>query len=539
MDAKDSQPNPRNDISLESLHPAEPNADVDVDDKKEIPITASAPESPAIANENIDEEEANPDCDSTQVEDEKLKRRARWALFVMSFFMGDVADGLGPFLGVYLQQRGWEPGLRGMVSTAGGVATIIATGPIGALIDATKYKRFLVAGCALLVGVSQGLNLISTHPALVFSTQIVSAVAGTSMMPLLVALTLGICSPEQEGSNTQNKKNKHSFRVLNGRNQAANHAGNMVSAGLAGLLGSRFGLKAVFYLVMAFCATTIGSVFLLPERAVDHAAARGGPAPEHSAGNNGAHQMQERRGIETQDFAERGDMPPLPQTPIASPKASFRRLSLKPKFSYNWIKIFQNNWPLGIVAITIFMFHLGNAAILFLYGQALVAAGEGDPAGTTGLTVIIAQGTMVIVSILSAWASGRYGYWSAVLLSYSVLPIRAAVAGRVMKSWGVWPVQVLDGIGAGIQSVAIPGLLAVMMAGTGHVNVTMSIVGGITRQTGAAISHSLAGWVAQVRSYSFALYLMGVFPFVSVFLWAVFYKILRPVMDKKPGENTM
>ncbi|KAK1460564.1 major facilitator superfamily transporter [Colletotrichum cuscutae] len=183
------------------------------------------------------------------------------------------------------------------------------------------------------------------------------------------------------------------------------------------------------------------------------------------------------------------------------------------------------------------MFHLGNAAILFLYGQALVAAGEGDPAGTTGLTVIIAQGTMVIVSILSAWASGRYGYWSAVLLSYCVLPVRAAVAGRVMKGWGVWPVQILDGIGAGIQSVAIPGLLAVMMAGTGHVNITMSIVGGITRQTGAAISHSLAGWVAQVRSYSFALYLMGIFPLVSVFLWAIFYKILRPVMDKKLGET--
>lgn len=139
MDAKDSQPSPRNDISLESLHPTEPNADGNVDAKKDIPIIASASPPPTISNVNIlDEEDAQSGPDPTQVEDEKLKRRARWALFVMSFFMGDVADGLGPFLGVYLQQRGWEPGLRGMVSTAGGVATIIATGPIGALIDATK-----------------------------------------------------------------------------------------------------------------------------------------------------------------------------------------------------------------------------------------------------------------------------------------------------------------------------------------------------------------------------------------------------------------
>ncbi|OHE94063.1 major facilitator superfamily transporter [Colletotrichum orchidophilum] len=534
MDAKDSQPSPRNAVSLESLHPIEPSVVVDVDDKKDGPVTASASAPPTISNVAIDEEDAQVDPESSHAADETLKRRARWALFVMAFFMGDVAEGLGPFLGVYLQQHGWAPGLRGMVSTAGGVATIIATGPIGALIDATKYKRLLVASCALLVSVSQGLNLLSTHPALVFSTQIVSAVAGTSMMPLLVALTLGICSPEPEGSDAQNKKSKHSFRALNGRNQAANHAGNMVSAGLAGLLGSRFGLNAVFYLVMAFDAMTIGCVFLLPERAIDHAAARGGPAPNIGVTDAGAHQMQERGREEADDVVERGGLPP-PGTPIVSPKTRSHRFSWKHKFSFSWLKIFQNNWPLGIVAVTIFMFHLGNAAILFIYGQALVAAGEGDPAGTTGLTVIIAQGTMVIVSILSAWASGRYGYWSSILLSYTALPIRAAVAGRVMKSWGVWPVQILDGVGAGIQSVAIPGLLAVMMAGTGHVNVTMSIVGGITRQTGAAISHSLAGWVAQVRGYSFALYLLGVFPLVSVFLWAGFYKILRPVMDKKPG----
>ncbi|GJC89760.1 putative MFS-type transporter Rv2456c [Colletotrichum liriopes] len=522
MDAKDYQPYLRNAISLESLRPVEPS--FEFDSKQHVPSHAWASAPPTISDVPIHEPHTQEESSLTHAEDARLKSWARWALFFMAFFMGDVQDGLGPFLGVYLQQHGWAPGLRGSVSTAGGVATIIATGPIGALIDATKYKRLLVVACALLVGVCQGLSLLNTHPALVFSTQIVSAVAGTSMVPLLVALTLGVCSHDNDANN----KSKHSFRALNGRNQAANHAGNMVSAGLAGLLGSRFGLKAVFWLVMAFCAATIGCVLLLPERAIDHAAARGGPASNGDTNDTSHRQdMQERgrAGVE-EEAAGRDSIIPR-QTPTTSPNDK------KKKFSNSKNRRFLSNRPLGVVAVTIFLFHLGNAAILFLYGQALVAAGQGDPAGTTGLTVIIAQGTMVVVSILTSWFAGRRGYWFAVLLSYAVLPIRAAVAGRVLKSWGVWPVQILDGIGAGIQSVAIPGLLAVMMAGSGRVNVTFGIVGGMTRQTGAAISHSLGGWIAQVRGYSFALYLLGVFPLFSVAIWAGCYKILRPVIDRK------
>ncbi|KAI8169730.1 putative MFS-type transporter [Colletotrichum sp. SAR 10_70] len=536
MDAKDNQTYPRNAISLESLHPAEPSPEVD--SKKDSPVTSSASAPPDIVDVPVDDADTPADADPTSEADAKLKRWARWALFVMAFFMGDVSDGLGPFLGVYLQEHGWAPGLRGSVQTVSGVATILATGPIGALIDATKYKRMMVAVCALLVGVSQGLNLLSTHPALVFLTQIVSAVAGTSMVPLLVALTLGICSDD---------KSKHSFRTLNGRNQAANHAGNMVSAGLAGLLGSHFGLTAVFYLVMAFCAATIGVVFLLPERAIDHRAARGGgPSPDHTGNRE---DMQERGRAEADGQTAREISPPV-ESPMTGPKGKKERFTSKftqrfknrdpskpSRSGFRGASILLKNKPLGVVAITIFLFHLGNAAILFLYGQALVATGQGDPAGTTGLTVIIAQGTMIIMSFLTAWLAGRSGYWFAILISYAVLPLRAAVAGRVIKSWGVWPVQILDGVGAGIQGVAIPGLLAVMMAGTGRVNLAFGVVGGITRQTGASISHSLGGWIAQERGYSFALYILGIFPLFSLAIWVGFVKMLRPLIDKKPEEE--
>ncbi|KAK2029659.1 major facilitator superfamily transporter [Colletotrichum zoysiae] len=539
MDAKSCEINPRNAVSLESLRPIDLAGKFD-DDKRDVPLNGSASAPPTISNVRLDEELAGADLDPEDPRDAKLMRRARWALFVLAFFMGDVQDGVGPFLGVYLQHHGWAPGLRGFVNTVSGIATILATGPVGALIDATDHKRLLAASCALLVGVSQGVNLLSTHPALVFSTQIVSAVAGTTLMPLLVALTLGVCSPDPVGS--RDGKGKHTFRTLNGRNQAANHAGNMVSAGLAAALGSKFGLTAVFWLVMAFCAATIVAVFLLPAAAIDHAAARGG-----GGGGGGADAVHDepkppiqtsdtqetaRSGTEDEDQAERGGVvgaAPPRRTLLARLKDKKRRFSASP------FGLLLKNKALMVVGATVFLFHLGNAAILFLYGQGLVAMGKGDPAGTTGLTVIIAQGTMIVVSLMTPWLAGRYGYWFTVLVSYVVLPVRAAVAGRWIENWGIWPVQILDGVGAGIQSVAIPGLIAVMMAGTGRVNVTFGIVGGMTRQTGAAISSSLGGWMAEYKGYSFSLYFSGIFPLVSVALWLGFCKMLRPVIDRKPG----
>jgi hypothetical protein len=66
------------------------------------------------------------------------------ALNALNFFMADVRDGLGPFLGVFLQGRGWPPAEIGLVMTIGGYAGMIATTPLGAFVDATKAKRGLM-----------------------------------------------------------------------------------------------------------------------------------------------------------------------------------------------------------------------------------------------------------------------------------------------------------------------------------------------------------------------------------------------------------
>ena len=61
--------------------------------------------------------------------------RNRSALDWLNFFLADVKDGIGPFLAIFLtSSQHWDPGRAGIALTIGGVATVLARGPAGALV---------------------------------------------------------------------------------------------------------------------------------------------------------------------------------------------------------------------------------------------------------------------------------------------------------------------------------------------------------------------------------------------------------------------
>src|ERR1700693_2122291 len=79
----------------------------------------------------------------------------RWPLDWLNFFLADVKDGLGPFLAIFLMwSQHWDAGRIGVVLTIAGVATVLARGPAGALVDAVRWKRTLIAIGALVVAVA-------------------------------------------------------------------------------------------------------------------------------------------------------------------------------------------------------------------------------------------------------------------------------------------------------------------------------------------------------------------------------------------------
>ncbi len=244
----------------------------------------------------------------------------------------------------------------------------------------------------------------------------------------------------------------------------------MVGAGLSGLLGWMFGLTAVFWLAALFGLLSIVSVLMIPSNVIDHAAARG---LKHNKGE--------------------GD------------RIGGYRVLIECK-------------PLLILAASLLLFHLGNAAMLPLYGMAVVSSKHANPAGFVAITIVVAQAVMILAALVAMQLGERKGLWLVLLISFAALPIRGILAAIFISQWGVYPVQILDGIGAGMQSVAVPGLVARILYGTGRINVGQGAV--MTAQgIGAAVSPAIGGWIAQEMGYSIAV--------GSVVLWLCFGPILQ------------
>lgn len=383
-----------------------------------------------------------------------------WALLALSFFMADVQAGLGPFVGVFLQGHQWQPGSIGAVMTIGGIAGLLVTAPAGALIDATTRKRMWVLVCGLFTLLASGLIFVSQNFWVVAASQAATAVAGAAIGPALTGITLGMVG--QKGFNRQN-----------GRNQAFNHAGNVAGAALSGYLGWTYGFTAVFWLAAAFGIASALSVLMIPADSIDDCAARG-----------------------MADGQEQDECAGQPQ---------------------GMLSLFKNR-ALLYLAASLACFHLGNAAMLPLYGQAMVATTHADPAAITAITIVVAQGVMIVTSLMAMSFAEKVGYWPVLLVSFLSLPLRGLVAAFAPHSYGVYPVQALDGIGAGLQSVAVPGMVAKLLNGSGRVNVGQGAV--MTAQgVGAALSPLLGGALAQWLGYRQSFLMLGALSAVSLVIW--------------------
>jgi MFS family permease len=173
--------------------------------------------------------------------------------------------------------------------------------------------------------------------------------------------------------------------------------------------------------------------------------------------------------------------------------------------------------------------------MLPLYGLAMVAAKQGDPARLVATTIVVAQAVMVVASVLAMRMAERSGYWLVILISFLALPLRGLIAARLVTNLGVIPVQVLDGVGAGLQSVAVPGLVARILRGTGRLNVGQGAV--MTVQgLGASLSPAIGGWIAEKAGYPTAFSMLGSLAFLSLSLWTVFHVDLRSACRAQAGH---
>ena len=469
------------------------------------------------------------------------KTRSLTCLSLLCFALADVRDGLGPFLGIFLQSHGWTPDSIGYVMTIGGLAGMAVTAPLGALADATRRKRLLLALASLGIVAALALIFLCQHPLLVGGAQIVQAVCAAAMAPTISGLTLGLAGQSH-------------LPAQLGRNEAWNHAGNGLSAMLGGAIGYWYGVPGVFVVMSGMLLLSLYALHGIAPRDIDHAQARGlAPEAEHATpaqraalwhgpaalpvlcvglvmlffhlGN--AHMLPLLGQSAVARFAINGAAYTAATVVIAQGTMILVALwaaRLARRRGYGillWCALLAlplrgpAALPVLCVGLVMLFFHLGNAHMLPLLGQSAVARFAINGAAYTAATVVIAQGTMILVALWAARLARRRGYGILLWCALLALPLRGCIAGFWHSPWSIIPVQMLDGVGAGILGVVTPGLAARLLNGTGHVNLGLGVI--MTLQgIGASCSASYGGLVAHLLGYGPAFLALAAAPCVAL-----------------------
>jgi MFS family permease len=378
---------------------------------------------------------------------------ARRGLDAMNFTLADVRDGLGPYLAIYLiavrgPDQGWNEATTGLIMTIAGIAGLLAQTPAGAFIDHTRHKRMVVIAAAVAVTLScLALPWLSNFY-LVAATQSVAHIAGAIFPPAIAAITLGIVGPKM-------------FAKRVGRNEGFNHAGNAVSAALAGGLAYLFGPVVVFWLMAVLAALSIGATLMVPASEIDDDLARGCDANEACA--------------------EQG----------------------------SGLSALLSNRHLLLFAVLCAIFHLANAAMLTSVGQQLTRiVGKDDATSLIAICIVAAQCVMVPMAVLVGVKADTFGRKPIFLTAFGVLALRGAL--YTLSDNPVWlvAVQCLDGVGAGIYGALFPLVVADLTRGTGRFNVAQGAVA-TAQGLGAALSATLAGVIIVSAGYGAAFLVLA------------------------------
>ena len=376
----------------------------------------------------------------------------------LNFFLADVRGGLGAYVGVFLlTQAHWNQATIGAVLTVSGLVGITLHAPIGALIDATNYKRgLIIVGTCALAASALAIAWAPTF-SVVLSADILMAVAGAIFAPTVAAITLGMTSQQ-------------ALPARLGRNAAFDRAGNIFIAVLAGLVGWAFSQQAVFYLVPFFAVLTTLSVLSIPANAIDHDRARG-----------------------------------LAQTNETDHEHPAR-----------WRVLFERR-PLLVLTAANALFHFANAPMLPLLGQKLALAHPGVETAFISACIITAQLVTIPVALLVGWKANSWGRKTLLLIGFGALPICGALLAVSDNEVWLVSLQVLDGVAAGTLDALIPLVLADVMLGTGRYNAARGVLGTVQGIAGS-LSNAAAGFLVVSTGYNATFLALST---VGVVAWLV------------------
>ncbi|HEY1066317.1 MAG TPA: MFS transporter, partial [Pirellulales bacterium] len=416
---------------------------------------AAAAASSATSDPPASHNEVGPSNASTGDRERRPSLSER-ALDATAFFLADVADGLGPFLVIFLtSQQGWSSGEAGTAMSLMLAGTVISQTFVGAWIDRTHHKRRAIAAAATIVGLACLSMYAFPFTGVIYALQFLMGVAVTVFPPAIASISLGLVGRERLAARA-------------GRNEACFHAGNVAAAALAAGAGWMFGSAGIFIgaAVMAFASAA--AVLCIREADVDHDLARGADCQLREPGVAGS---GEDRCV----------------APVGS--------------------LLRDRRLLAFIAAAV-LFHFANAAMLPLVGQKLAASQPEEWASALMAGCIItAQITMVPVALLAS-RYAPYGRRAVFLIAFAVLPLRGFLYTLTTDATALLAIQTLDGIAAGIYGVVALLMTADLTRGTGRFNLVQGMAATAVG-VGAALSNLLTGLVVDAAGFDAGFFFLS------------------------------
>ncbi|WP_428376086.1 MFS transporter [Lichenicoccus sp.] len=402
------------------------------------------------------------------------------ALDLTNLLLADVQDGIGPFLAIYLlSAQHWHAAAIGVVMSISGIATVLVRTPAGVLIDRLACKREIIVGACAVVACGVALLASLPHFWPVAAAQVAIGGADAVIPPALAAISLGLVG-------------RLGFSGRMGRNQGFNHAGNTVTAILAGFGGTYLAPAAVLWVVAGLAAAGAIATLRIRRTDIDDSVARGCPGPD-----------DEKAAVE-------------PNTG----RGSIGRL--------------RHNRTLLIFTACITLFHFANAAMLPLAGEELAHSHPKISSLCMAACIVAAQIVMVPVALLAGRRADAWGRKRLFLAGFAALAIRGLLYTVVRDPIGIVAIQLLDGVGAGLFSVLFFVVVSDITSGSGHTNLAIGATSAAWG-LGAACSNTVAGAVAQHLGMQAAFFGLSCCALLAFVLFLVLMPETGPDADPDAG----
>jgi len=397
------------------------------------------------------------------------KSRSLNCLNWLNFSAADVATGLGPFLAVYLAANlKWNPSQIGIAIAAMSFATVVAQSPAGWLCDVTNKKRLGIVVVAITICIAGFCMLFFPNFYAVIACQIAIGIAAAFFGPVLIALAMGIGGSDR-------------FDHTISRNQTFNHAGNVASAIIIGMLGKFTNNEGIFYGLAIFCAMSIFFTLSIKEDDISRC-----PNPSESNDN---------------------------------------------RKSFGILNMLKNKGYL-ILLFSSILFHFANAAMLPLVGQELGKDEGANASLYMSACIVLAQAVMIPMAFMSGkWAKG--GRKKLMVIAFLMLPIRGILYTLAKGALYLVSIQILDGIAGGIFSVVSILMVADLFRGSGKENLAQGIMA-TSVGIGASLSNVISGYIVNSAGFNYGLYMLSAIALVA---FIVFWRMMPETIKSSDYEN--